>query len=61
MHTKSPTAACASSRVLLHSLQILRAKEFYTGRPTGRMFKFDVLVTTYEMVIKDSAVLRPIR
>lgn len=43
------------------ALQILRQFEFYTGRPVGRMYKFDVLITTYEMVIKDSAVLRPIR
>lgn len=41
--------------------QVLRAFEWETGRPTGRQYKFDVLITTYEMVIKDSYVLRPIR
>jgi chromodomain-helicase-DNA-binding protein 1 len=40
---------------------VLRAFEWETGRPSGRQYKFDVLITTYEMVIKDSYVLRPIR
>lgn len=41
--------------------QVLRAFEWETGNPAGRRYKFDVLITTYEMVIKDSHVLRPIR
>ena len=30
----------------------MRTFEFYTGVPGGRPYKFDVLITTYEMVIK---------
>jgi SNF2 family DNA or RNA helicase len=42
--------------------QVLRAFEWETGLPPGqRQYKFDALITTYEMVIKDREVLRPIR
>ena len=42
--------------------QVLRAFEWETGLPPGhRQYKFDALITTYEMVIKDSHVLRPIK
>ena len=41
--------------------QVLRTFEFQAPRGCGRPYKFDVLLTTYEMVLKDAAVLRPIR
>ena len=44
--------------------QVLRAFEWGTGLDPAagrRQYKFDVLITTYEMVIKDSYVLRPIK
>jgi chromodomain-helicase-DNA-binding protein 1 len=44
------------------SREVLRAFEWETGLPPGqRQYKFDALITTYEMVIKDREVLRPIR
>ena len=41
--------------------QVLRAFEWETGNPSGRRYKFDALITTYEMVLKDREVLQPIR
>jgi hypothetical protein len=42
-------------------MQVLRAFEWETGLPSGRQYKFDALITTYEMVIKDREMLRPIK
>lgn len=40
----------------------MRAFEWETGLPPGqRQYKFDALITTYEMVLKDSELLRPIK
>ncbi len=41
--------------------QVIRAFEFYTGKRSGRMYKFDVLITTFELVLKDAAVLSEIK
>ncbi|PRW57711.1 CHROMATIN REMODELING 5 isoform A [Chlorella sorokiniana] len=43
------------------SREVLRAFEWETGNPMGRQYKFDALITTYEMVLKDAEVLRPIK
>ncbi|KAL4434102.1 hypothetical protein ABPG75_000543 [Micractinium tetrahymenae] len=44
------------------SREVMRAFEWETGLPPGqRQYKFDALITTYEMVLKDSELLRPIR
>ncbi|EFN57023.1 hypothetical protein CHLNCDRAFT_17845, partial [Chlorella variabilis] len=43
------------------SREVLRAFEWETGLLAGRQYKFDVLITTYEMVIKDRDMLRPIK
>ena len=40
------------------SREVIRQYEFPAGRGTGRQYRFDALVTTYEMVIKDAALLR---
>ena len=42
-------------------LQVIRAFEFYTGKRSGRMYKFDVLITTFELVLKDAAMLSEIK
>lgn len=44
-----------------HLAQVIRAFEFYTGKRSGRMYKFDVLITTFELVLKDAAVLSEIK
>lgn len=41
--------------------QVCQAHEFYTGRKTGRTIKFNALLTTYEVVLKDKAVLSKIK
>ena len=41
--------------------QVIRQFEFYTGRRAGRMYKFDVLITTFELVLKDAATLGEIK
>ncbi|CAL8472046.1 g11588 [Coccomyxa elongata] len=43
------------------SREVIRAFEFYTGKRSGRMYKFDVLITTFELVLKDAAVLSEIK
>ncbi|PSC73016.1 CHROMATIN REMODELING 5 [Micractinium conductrix] len=44
------------------SREVMRAFEWETGLPEGqRQYKFDALITTYEMVIKDSHILQPIK
>lgn len=35
--------------------------EFSSGRKTGRATKFDTLLTTYEVVLKDKAVLANVK
>ncbi|KAL4856079.1 Protein CHROMATIN REMODELING 5 [Chlorella vulgaris] len=58
-HLTAVGQAAASLR--LEAPQVLRAFEWETGLATGRQYKFDVLITTYEMVIKDREMLRPIK
>jgi chromodomain-helicase-DNA-binding protein 1 len=41
--------------------QVIRAFEFYTGKRSGRLYKFDVLITTFELVLKDASVLGDIK
>lgn len=43
------------------TLQTCQQHEFYTGRKTGRTIKFNTLLTTYEVVLKDKAVLSKIK
>ena len=40
--------------------QVIRTFEFYTGRP-ARPYRFDVIITTYELVLKDASTLGKIR
>ena len=42
-------------------VQVARQFEFYNTHNTGRPFKFDVLITTYELVLKDAAELGKIK
>lgn len=37
--------------------QVIRNFEFYTGRSSGRLYKFEALITTFELVLKDAATL----
>lgn len=41
--------------------QVARTFEFYNPHNSGRPFKFDVLITTYELVLKDAAELGKIK
>ncbi|KAK9788572.1 hypothetical protein WJX73_002856 [Symbiochloris irregularis] len=43
------------------SRKVARAFEFYNDHNSGRPFKFDVLITTYELVLKDAAELGKIK
>ncbi|KAG0616525.1 hypothetical protein M758_5G122400 [Ceratodon purpureus] len=43
------------------SREICQQHEFHTGRKTGRTIKFNALLTTYEVVLKDKAVLSKIK
>ena len=44
------------------SRQVIREFEFPLSAPTtGRQFKFDALITTYELALKDAALLRDIK
>lgn len=40
---------------------MIRTFEFYTEQGTQRQYKFEVLLTTYEVVLKDGDYLRDIR
>lgn len=41
--------------------QVCQQYEFYNERKTGRVTKFDALLTTYEVLLKDKAVLSKIK
>ncbi|KAL9234807.1 hypothetical protein vseg_009633 [Gypsophila vaccaria] len=43
------------------SREVCQQYEFYNDKSTGRMIKFDALLTTYEVVLKDKAVLSKIK
>lgn len=43
------------------SREVCQQYEFYTDRKNGRAMKFDTLLTTYEVVLKDKAVLSKIK
>ncbi|KAJ3683795.1 hypothetical protein LUZ60_014022 [Juncus effusus] len=43
------------------SREMCQQYEFYTDKKTGRQTKFDTLITTYEVILKDKAVLSKIR
>ncbi|KAH9602190.1 hypothetical protein KSS87_018457 [Heliosperma pusillum] len=43
------------------SREVCQQYEFYTDKSTGRTIKFDALLTTYEVVLKDKAVLSKIK
>lgn len=44
------------------SREVIRHFEFPCRQPTaGRPFKFDVIITTYELALKDAAILRNVR
>lgn len=42
------------------SREVIREYEFYTNRKSGRKYKFHVLLTTYELVMKDRAILNKV-
>jgi len=42
-------------------LQVCQQYEFYNDNKVGRTTKFDALLTTYEVLLKDKAVLSKIR
>ena len=41
--------------------QVCKQYEFYTNKKTGRIIKFNTLLTTYEVVLKDRSVLSKIK
>ena len=41
--------------------QVCEQYEFYTNKKTGRIIKFNTLLTTYEVVLKDRSVLSKIK
>jgi chromodomain-helicase-DNA-binding protein 1 len=44
------------------SREVIRSFEFpLPGPATGRQFKFDALITTYELALKDAAILRTVK
>ncbi|CAD5165770.1 unnamed protein product [Musa acuminata subsp. malaccensis] len=43
------------------SREVCQQFEFYTNRKSGRNIKFDTLLTTYEVILKDKVVLSKIR
>ncbi|XP_020108708.1 protein CHROMATIN REMODELING 5 isoform X2 [Ananas comosus] len=43
------------------SREVCQQYEFYTNKKSGRHIKFDTLITTYEVILKDKAVLSKIR
>jgi chromodomain-helicase-DNA-binding protein 1 len=43
------------------SREVIREFEFYSNRRSDRELKFEALITTYELVLKDSEVLSQIR
>lgn len=44
--------------LLLLALQVLQEFEIYTGLPRGqRQYRFEALITTYELALKDASVL----
>ena len=42
-------------------MQVIRTFEFFTGKRSGRVYKFDVLITTFELSLKDAEQLGEIR
>ena len=41
--------------------QVCQQYEFYTNKKTGRLIKFNTLLTTYEVILKDKAILSKIK
>jgi SNF2 family DNA or RNA helicase len=41
--------------------QVIRHFEFYTQRQGPRRYKFDVLITTFELSLKDAALLSEVK
>ncbi|XP_075520131.1 protein CHROMATIN REMODELING 5-like [Primulina tabacum] len=46
---------------MLGFLQVCQQYEFYNDKKTGRVTRFDTLLTTYEVLLKDKAVLSKIK
>lgn len=44
-----------------HLLQVCQQYEFYSNKKGGRGIKFDALLTTYEVLLKDKMVLSKIK
>lgn len=42
-------------------LQVCQQYEFYTNNKNGRAIKFNALLTTYEVILKDKAILSKIK
>lgn len=49
------------SLMLFFRMQVCQQYEFYNNKKVGRPIKFNALLTTYEVVLKDKAVLSKIR
>lgn len=47
--------------LILILLQVCQQYEFYSDKKAGRSIRFDALLTTYEVLLKDKAVLSKIR
>jgi len=45
----------------LASREVFQEYEFYTNKKTGRLIKLNILSTTYEVVLKDRAILLKIK
>ncbi|XP_020273796.1 protein CHROMATIN REMODELING 5-like isoform X3 [Asparagus officinalis] len=43
------------------SREVCQQYEFYTNKSTGRLIKFNALLTTYEVILKDKAILSKIK
>lgn len=52
---------CDLWSVLYYGCQVCQQYEFYNEKNTGRLIKFDALLTTYEVILKDKAVLSKIK
>ena len=46
---------------IVYCFQVCQQYEFYHEKNTGRAIKFDTLLTTYEVILKDRAVLSKIK
>ena len=60
-HTPALAVQPCHVRTATLTPQVIRNFEFYTGRTSGRLYKFEVLITTFELVLKDAATLGKVK